>query len=707
MLGEGKRHELDEFKKTFSFLKGQKVIFYGTGQYTELLLKEPLYFQVAGLMDSHTEDSTCYGLPVLSEEGVRNSGCKAIIIISNLSTAPTIDRRIRNFVQDHGIEVYYMNGTPVKHGGYKAVFPYRAEYTCLPYEKLKAYDVVSFDLFDTLIMRKCLLPEEVFALVERQAKKLGITLADFLARRQEAEKTLYHSSVPFYNLDNIYEWLKEFYSLTHDQMNRLKQMELDIELEMCVPREDVVSCFHKLVDSGKRVVVTSDMYLTTVQLQPLLRKCGLEKVELYISNECKASKHLGTLFQYLGKRFPEKRILHIGDNLHADIEMARENGADAYLIPNAAVWADAFQFSALKTMDRHIYALFVQRCFSSAFQEKSAQGKILISNPKDVGYLFFGPLAVGFFEWLTEQLRHCGIEHLLFVSRDGYLFYRLYQKMRKLYSGLPQASYFLTSRRCASIASMKTAEDVRFVFEEVCYSRNMLFGDMLEKVYGISVDVDDPVVNGTLAQLGDEQVWGQLQAHYMDRILAKAAEERSAYLSYIDSLGISAGRIGMMNFVGRGVTQRCLQKILNRQVTGFYFALEYDAESILGKEAIARSWYPESLSTHTGKSKLAEQLLLGETVFSAPHGAVLAFSESGRPIYEPTSEERARLVEACHRGIEEYFEDFLLLGGRFNNLRDSVDVADNIFGLLRDSRFTFSDSIRNSFQFEDRYQKLM
>lgn len=704
MPNRGKERELDDFKKAFSFLKGEKVIFYGTGQYTELLLREPLEFQVIGLMGDRTKENAYYGLPVLNEESVRCSGCKVMIIIANLSTAPIIYQRIKNFALDCGIEVYYMNGKLAGESACPAALPYGAEYACPPYEKLMAYDIVSFDLFDTLIMRKCLMPKEVFTILEGRAKKQGLALADFPVHRHEAETTLYHGGVPFYDLDDIYEWLKEFYSLSLDQMEQLKRLELEIELEMCIPREDVIRCFRKLVNSGKQVVITSDMYLTTAQLQPLLSKCGLDGAELYISNECKASKHLGTLFQYLRKRFPEIHMIHIGDNPHADIEKAKENGVDAYLIPKASVWAEAYDLSALKDADRYIYALFVQRCFSSAFQERSAQGKISISDPKDVGYLFFGPLAVGFLAWLIEQLQRSDIQHLLFVSRDGYLFYRLYQKTRKLYSGLPRASYFLTSRRCAGAASLKTAEDVRFVFEEICYSRTMRFGDILEKAYGISADADDPVINDTLLQLGNEQAWDRIQARYMDRILAKAAEERSAYLSYVGSLGLSASKIGMMNFVGRGVTQKCLQHILEREIIGFYFALEYDAKGILGKETIAQSWYSEPLSTHTGKSKLAEQLLLGETVFSAPHGAVLGFSKNGEPIYEPTSKERARLIEACHRGIEEYFEDVLLLDGGFNNLRDSVNTADHIFGLLRDSRFVFSESIRNGFQFEDRFQ---
>lgn len=109
------------------------------------------------------------------------------------------------------------------------------------------------------------------------------------------------------------------------------------------------------------------------------------------------------------------------------------------------------------------------------------------------------------------------------------------------------------------------------------------------------------------------------------------------------------------------------------------------------------------MSTHTGRRKLAEQLLLGETVFSAPHGAVLAFSDSGEPVYEGTTEARAALVQACHRGISAYLEDILTLNGGLRGLENTVDTADALFGLLCDGRFHLSDEIRSGFRFEDRF----
>lgn len=105
-----KERQIQEFLSTFSFLKGEDVILYGTGQYTELLLQVSLPFRVIGLMDQKKTGIVCYGQPVLNEDAVRHSGCRYMILVANLSSVPAICLRIEAFVSMCGIIVYSMNG---------------------------------------------------------------------------------------------------------------------------------------------------------------------------------------------------------------------------------------------------------------------------------------------------------------------------------------------------------------------------------------------------------------------------------------------------------------------------------------------------------------------------------------------------------------------------------------------------------------------
>lgn len=685
--------EIEEFRRSFAFLKDKSVALYGTGQYTQQLLSELREFHFIGLIDQAKTGSTYCGLPVMSLPEIAGNACEAIVIVANLSTAPIIYRRIAHLEQK-GIAVYYMNGRRPAEPLWKTagpLWPGGAEQLLALAE---TYDVISFDLFDTLIMRKCLLPEEVFFIVSR---RMGLDRS-FPERRQKAEKTLYHAGNRFYDLSDIYSQLKEDPAV--------QQMELDVEQEMILPRGDMIRLYHHLQNMGRQVIITSDMYLGDEQLRPMLQKCGITEMTLFISEEQKASKHLGTLFPRLQSTFPGKRILHIGDNPRCDVENAEREGICALQIESAAAQMKRCGLDRLQTVvpndaGRQMYELFAAKCFSSVFCQDES-GKIPISEPEMLGYLFFGPLCVGYLAWLMDQVREQKIDHLLFVSRDGWLFYQLYQRLRQQCGGLPAASYFLTSRRCAGIASIKTEEDARFIFEDVCYNRDMKVGETLEKVYGIAGGLE-PMAEYTLGELGAGKSWICIQRH-MQRILEQAALERAGYQRYIDAQMIHCGNLGMMNFVGRGVTQRCLQNIFERELNGFYFALEYDAASILGEKASAFSWYSEPCSTHVGKSGLAEQMLLGEIIFSAPCGALVSFSNDGEPIYEQTKPERINLINACHQGIKTYVEDIQQIYGSMDGLADTAELADSIFGLLGNGPFILSRDIRAGLQAEDRFQ---
>lgn len=707
-----KKHIVEAFREYFNFLKNEDIILYGTGRYTELLLQELKEFHFIGLMDQNKTGKFCYGLRVLSYQEVEHSGCKSIIIIANLSAAPIIYKRIQVFAQACGIDVYYMNGLkPAKEFDWIAKNPYWEQNAERLLETAMQYDVISFDLFDTLVMRKCLVPDEVFKLVEKRAEESGLVLEDFSGRRHEAEKELYHNGQIFYNLDDIYRALGGQYKLEGNCISRIEQLELELELEMSMPRTDMVECFHNLSDAGKKVIIVSDMYLSSNQIQRLLHKCGIGNSELYVSNECRASKYIGSLFAWLKEKYKGKKILHIGDNQHSDIENAARSEIDSFYIANADALMQCYGLDTLKELihtdsERYMYELFAQKCFNSAFKRNRIKGKIYISCGRELGYLFFGPLALGYMSWMMMQLQKNEIEQVLFISRDGYIFYQIYQKIQKIYRKwkLPKAAYFLTSRRCASVASLKSEDDAKFILEKSCHSRDMSIEDILEKAFGIACREQDSRKDDTIGKCGISEIWKYMKEFYLEDILRQAKIERERYLQYIQSTGALSHKTGMMNFVGRGLTQRCLQNIMECDILGFYFALEYDADEILREKDRALSWYKERIEPHTGRMKLGEQLLYGETIFSAPHGALITFSDAGEAIYEQTSEPRGKLIEMCHKGILQYIDDALYIEKDFRMFSQNINLVDAIFGMFTDGRFCFSDEIQEGIVFEDRYQ---
>ncbi len=689
---------VNDFRAAFLPICKERIVLYGTGQYTNLIVKYCSSFSFVGLMDWRQTGKSFYGLKVLSEEEITALDVGYIIIIANLSSSPSIYRRISKFTKENHIKVFFMNGIPAEEVVKKICSPVlpikefmEAALTC---------DVISFDLFDTLITRKCLEPTEVFRLVAETAERHGLVLEGFCQARRSAEKYLYHHGIPFYTLADIYRELGREYGISEEEAKDLCNLEFQIELEQCCPRQAVCNCCRELKSSGKQVVITSDMYLSSEQLQRLLKKCGIplpSVKEIYVSNELGASKYNGDLFFRLRDKYTGQRVLHTGDNRFCDVEQAKKAGFETFYLKGIRDLMREPDFRDLETLaetpsDKAAFALF-----SHALCEPDGQG-----NMERYGYLFFGPLATGFLLWLVGQLRRRELDRLLFVSRDGYIFYKLYEKLRESNNELPPADYFLTSRRAASVSSIRSEEDIRFIMDYVCSLAGTPLSELLPKAYGIEADTDDDWRDFTIAEKGKDALCRHILGQYKNRIYKHASEERISYAEYFRKLGLSQScRSGIMNFVGRGVTQRCLSSVLGTPLEGFYFALEYDADDIMGKRHTAFSWYPERMSTHTSKAELFIKYLFCESVFSAPHGQLLRFN-AGVPVFDETEAQKAGLLEQIHMGIAAFWEDLLALFPRGLPEPISAGLADRILGYA-DTGLLIPEGIETLFTFDDGY----
>ena len=189
--------------------------------------------------------------------------------------------------------------------------------------KINKAEVISFDIFDTLLLRPYLKPTDLFRHMEEAYHATG-----FATARIEAEKTIrkLHREKEEVSLDEIYEQISESFQ-------NFKEKELEWEAEVSQPNLEVKQIFDYARSLGKRLIIISDMYLSRQFLAELLSRGGVSGYEkLYVSSEMKLTKHTGNLYQYVCHDLnlsPEK-ILHIGDNEHSDVSLAHLAGLLAY-----------------------------------------------------------------------------------------------------------------------------------------------------------------------------------------------------------------------------------------------------------------------------------------------------------------------------------------------------------------------------------------
>ena len=204
--------------------------------------------------------------------------------------------------------------------------------------------VISFDIFDTLVVRPFWEPTDLFDFLGVYANKFlkSADLLDFKDLRitaeqqaREMEKVM-HPDWEEITLDDIYEIIQNYLKITDEERDAIKEKEIDLEYKYCYPREYAKELFNLCLALNKKVVITSDMYLSKEVIERILRNCGYTGYDkVYLSSEVKVGKWSGNLFKYLchdlGIR--PKEILHIGDTMQSDVDMAKKNGPTIDVFP--------------------------------------------------------------------------------------------------------------------------------------------------------------------------------------------------------------------------------------------------------------------------------------------------------------------------------------------------------------------------------------
>jgi predicted HAD superfamily hydrolase len=431
--------------------------------------------------------------------------------------------------------------------------------------------LVSFDIFDTLLVRKTLYPHDVFYLVEQRALHAGYNVNNFVSARIQAEE-----EQPLCNIDMIYSWLKEYYEWDDEVTRKIREIELKTEQEVLIPRTEIVNLLHFAQKAGKQIVLTSDMYLPETILKKILEEKGISGYEkLFVSCEVKRAKHTGLYKELLKICSEPSKILHIGDNPVADGSDCKALGITAALIPSALDmalnrgWGDAVQ-TASNLLERSLLGLIISNIFQDPFQQPDLKKYPVEARSRRFGNSVIGPLASGYLTWLIQKLREESFHGVLFLARDGWLFYNIYRKsLRKL--GLPLPIYYYANRRSAFLGCADSEHECGNILElRNFYGASIT--DTIKNVYQIPT-------HEILPYLKDDGASDYIEKH-MELIKNKAEETRKGYLQYSKKCGmVSGNRYAVCDFIAMGNTQHYLSKVLPFSLQGYYFA-KYSSASV-------------------------------------------------------------------------------------------------------------------------------
>lgn len=526
---------------------------------------------------------------------------------------------------------------------------------------------VSFDFFDTLFTRPLANPEDTFDILARQ---FGII--DFRKQRQAAQAKAF-SRMQIAGLKEIS--LMDIYTCLDNNKfpcEALMRAEYALEKALLEPHPEMLALCRALRDAGKPVAITSDMYLGSDFFREILRSYDLTDVPLFISADCNATKRdTGELLDIVATSLGtlKQDVLHIGDNLHADVNQARARGLQAFHYRPYKLPDDLYQQP--ESLDASIGQGLLRTC---------ARRSILPNSFAALGYLYGGPANLGFLQWIADRARLDNIDHLLFLSRDGYTLERL--ASTGIVGSLPKFCYFLGSRTAYTLAAMTENNFTGFLPFLLSGSYNLSPAELLERIgvtppaprimnqLGLGENIHiTPVIHDRLARFLYALRWD---------ILSVGRRNRSTLFRYLHQAGVRAGdRVALVDVGWSGTTQEAFElavrPLMPLEVFGYYFCLANTPERLQRSQKQNMAALINNVTTEPATvASLYENRVTVELFFSAPHSSIIGLIDGCQevePIYDAGRGDTASLAniaaDIC-RGCESFAAHYIDLCERLD-----------------------------------------
>lgn len=364
-------------------------------------------------------------------------------------------------------------------------------------------DVVSFDLFDTLIVRPVLEPDDVFEVVmndlnielsKRKTIKSVRKLAENLARRKITIKYPQYEDI---TLSEIYCTLNTDYEMSKELCDKLKIREEQVEIEFAQRRQVGFELFTLAQECGKKIFITSDMYLELPVIEAILDKNEYKECNILLSSRERLLKSTGHLFEKLIMKSggQPNRIVHIGDNWQYDHITASKYGIQSYFIPKTKdillnYLGDVNTGNAIEKATENIenimdvskqFSSFPVRCmyanvancmfdnpFVSFYGESDYNG-----DPYYLGCFAVGMHMFGIAKWLSDLVDKGNYKNVHFMARDGYYLKVIYDLIRGTKMSMDgRSNYLYASRKAFIPLDISSRDDIEKIYAELNYRAN-------------------------------------------------------------------------------------------------------------------------------------------------------------------------------------------------------------------------------------------
>lgn len=480
---------------------------------------------------------------------------------------------------------------------------------------LEAYDVVSFDIFDTLIDRTCKKPDDIFDYVQvmynlQNPKK---KVSKFKTQRKKAYKNaVKKSKFEEITLKEIYDNLENY---TKKEKEKLKGLEIKLELSLCKTNIKMHEIYLKLLKDNKQIIVTSDMYLPLEIIEEILKKNGYTQIKkIFLSSELKLTKWTGSIYKKIVNLYRGKKIIHIGDNPTSDYIRARNNGIDAFLINSKN------NYNYLKVRNKTIkqellnQIISAKMCYSDIYSQ--------------FGYRVFGPLLFGFVSWLNNELNSNNINKVCFLARDAKIVKMAYEV---LYGNKSKSLKYLNiSRKSIILSEMDSISSFDELYERLkSILKKTASVNELYQLIGISENLYNDKLIIELSLEEKNEIFHNIRPS----LELNAKKQKNLFSKYLKQNKFNE-KVALVDIGWRGTIQYLLsKKCPNTDIYGFYFGVNLD-KNFKEMEVLNRNGYLFNSSFYNpNQSVISLNVGIFEVMFLAQEGTTLFYKDLNNKVY--------------------------------------------------------------------------
>lgn len=551
----------------------------------------------------------------------------------------------------------------------------------------RSCEVLSLDIFDTVLWRRVPRPADVFGLLAPRLQAAGLSpewvtgpvLRRMRINAEQKARTGREALGTEVSLFDIWRYMPSNV-FPAAKLDDLVKAEVEAEREFTVVDLHIAEIVRLALKQDIKVVLVSDTYFTEDHLNYLLDRPelgSLQGVQIYRSHQHgldKASGLFEIVLRDLG-RSPEQ-IVHIGDNPVADVEAPAELGVRTVHYVRLDESFEAVLEREHEPLDHlgdhgpHIDDVEGDFGLTSLRAKTLSLGGRTSTSAVDTAWRYgasvIGPVLTGFAEWVAWKAHEAGTKVLWCPMREGDLLSELVNNAAKTRGWELEAKPIWLSRHVTSLACLDTFDEDS-VHEFIRRSYQLTVRQLLSILHlragdvpGLASELNTVIDNGGIA----EKVSIALTEtpHLQNRLKGTMTAARERLLRSLKAAGaLESPDLTLVDLGWGGTIQAQLAKALRLadidiQPAGLYLATDDRAIRCyqLGLRAegyLAQAGVPTDIaSTIVRSPEVLEQCV------NALCGSLIGFNEDGSPVLSQVSETNAQNSErlAVQDGIRAF-----------------------------------------------------